>query len=76
MLLSPFHGGNTGSNPVGDANNPKNLMHPSAPDTIAPPCLVSFDQSLRLKVLTLKMEDSCPREKSLGMESHITGIHE
>src|SRR2546426_11535140 len=23
--LRPFHGGNTGSNPVGDANNPKNL---------------------------------------------------
>src|SRR5713101_6437721 len=22
---SPFHGGNTGSNPVGDANNPKHL---------------------------------------------------
>ena len=22
---SPFHGGNTGSNPVGDANNPKEL---------------------------------------------------
>jgi hypothetical protein len=22
---SPFHGGNTGSNPVGDANNPKDL---------------------------------------------------
>src|SRR5207253_316324 len=23
---SPFHGGNTGSNPVGDANNPKSLQ--------------------------------------------------
>jgi len=23
--LRPFHGGNTGSNPVGDANNPKKL---------------------------------------------------
>ena len=23
--LRPFHGGNTGSNPVGDANNPKHL---------------------------------------------------
>ena len=25
---SPFHGGNTGSNPVGDANKIKNLLKP------------------------------------------------
>ena len=27
---SPFHGGNTGSNPVGDANTPKNLQEPAS----------------------------------------------
>ena len=38
------------------------------------PCVVSFDQSFRLNALILKMEYSCPREESPGIESRRTGV--
>ena len=41
---SPFHGGNTGSNPVGDANNPNDLLE----STLSAEGLKGFDKKKSL----------------------------